>query len=90
MGPGAYARVARNRLIEDWIGREGELRYRRAEVAARVQEARDANDVDYSVIYTGQTAGLIDSIEPAGSIVERVVREAEEILRHRLPGLLEP
>lgn len=32
--PGAYARVQRNRFVDAWTGREGELRYRRAEVAA--------------------------------------------------------
>ena len=35
-----------------------------------------------------QDAGLIDSIEPAGLIVERLVAEAEQMLRERLSGLL--
>ena len=38
--PGAYVRVARNGLIQTWIGREGELRRRRAEVAPAVSAAR--------------------------------------------------
>ena len=86
--PGAYARTTRNRLIEDWMGREGELRYRRAEVAALVQEAHQAGDPDNSVMYTGQTAGLINDIQPVSAIVQNIVAEAEAILRQRLPHML--
>ncbi len=86
--PGAYARTSRNQLIKDWLGQEGELRYRRAEVAARVLEAHRADDADYTPMYTGQTAGLIDSVQPVGDIVGNIVAEAEDILRHRLAGLL--
>ena len=86
--PGAYARTKRNRLIEDWVGREGELRYRRAEVAALVQEAHQAGDSDNSVLYTGETSGLIDDIQPVGDIVRNMVAEAESILRQRLPQML--
>ena len=32
------------------------------------------------VPFSGQTVGLIHEIEPAGEIVETIVREAEEIL----------
>lgn len=82
--PGAYARVQRNRLIEDWIGREGELRRRREEVRERIAQAQREGDLEYSVIYTGQTAGLIDSIQPAGQVIEAIVGEAAEIIRVRL------
>jgi NAD(P)H-dependent flavin oxidoreductase YrpB (nitropropane dioxygenase family) len=87
--PGAYARTKRNRLIEDWIGREGDLRYHRAEVAAQVQEAHQTGDADNSVLYTGETAGLIDDIQPVGDIVRNMVAEAESILRQRLPQMLD-
>jgi len=36
----------------------------------------------------GQSAGLIDSIEPAADVVSEIVAEAEEILRSRLPTFL--
>ena len=88
--PGAYARTKRNKLIEDWVGREGELRYRRAEVAARVAEAHQAGDPDNSVLYTGETSGLIDDIRPVGDIVRDMVAEAEAILGQRLPQMLNP
>jgi NAD(P)H-dependent flavin oxidoreductase YrpB (nitropropane dioxygenase family) len=79
--PGAYARIERNRWYETWTGREGELRYRHAEAAASAWRALEAGDTDNAFLYTGQTAGLIDTIEPAGVIVERIVTDATERLR---------
>jgi NAD(P)H-dependent flavin oxidoreductase YrpB (nitropropane dioxygenase family) len=86
--PGAYARVKRNRLVEDWIGREGELRRRQPEVAARIAGARAAGDPEYAIVYTGQTAGLIDDLRPAAEVVTGIVAEAEDILRGRLRQVL--
>ncbi len=67
--PGAYPRVQRNRLVGDWVGREGELRRRQPEVAARIAAARAAGDPSYAILYLGQTAGLIDGLRPAAEIV---------------------
>jgi NAD(P)H-dependent flavin oxidoreductase YrpB (nitropropane dioxygenase family) len=86
--PGAYVRVRRNRFIEQWLGREGELRRRRREVSAQLQEAAQAGDPDRGAIMLGQTAGLIDRVEPAADLVRQISREAESILRDRLPRLL--
>jgi hypothetical protein len=36
----------------------------------------------------GQSAGLVDSVLPAGELVLQIVAEAEEILRTRLLELL--
>ena len=87
--PGAYARVKRNRLVEDWIGREGELRRRQPEVARRIAAARAAGDADYAVLYTGQTAGLIDELRPAADVVIGLVAEAEDVIRERLNSSLD-
>src|SRR5262245_4295240 len=86
--PGAYVRVRRNRFIEDWLGRDGELRRRRREVAAQLAEAAKAGDPDRGAIMLGQTAGLIDRVEPAADLVRQIARDAERILRDRLPRLL--
>jgi NAD(P)H-dependent flavin oxidoreductase YrpB (nitropropane dioxygenase family) len=83
--PGAFARVVRNRLVEQWIGRESELRRNQAAVWKRVQEASAAGDVDLGLLYAGQDAGLIDAIEPAGELVRQIAEDAEAILRD-LPG----
>src|SRR5437870_10689431 len=88
--PGAFARVLRTQFIQEWLGREGEVRQRRIELLQRIQRAREQGDVANGSLLIGQDAGLIDSIEPAGSIVERVVRDAETILRRRLAEVLLP
>jgi NAD(P)H-dependent flavin oxidoreductase YrpB (nitropropane dioxygenase family) len=85
--PGAMNRVRRNRFIEEWLGREWLLRQRRGEVFARMQAARAADDAEHSSLGIGQDAGLIDRLEPAGSLVERLVAEAEQIIDGRLPPL---
>lgn len=79
--PGAYARIERNRFYETWAGREGELRYRHADAAASAWRALEAGDTDNAFVYTGQTAGMIDTIEPAEVIVERIVTCATQRLR---------
>jgi NAD(P)H-dependent flavin oxidoreductase YrpB (nitropropane dioxygenase family) len=86
--PGAYVRVRRNRFIEEWIGRENELRRHRVEVSARLREAAKAGDPDRGAVMIGQTAGLIDRVEPAADLVREISRDAEAILRERLPRLL--
>ena len=86
--PGAYARALRTRLLEQWLGREGELRFRQAEVAAAARQARAAGDAEGSFILVGQSAGLVAAIEPAGAVVQRIVGEAVALLRERAPALL--
>jgi NAD(P)H-dependent flavin oxidoreductase YrpB (nitropropane dioxygenase family) len=81
--PGAYARVRRNAFIKEWLGREGELRRRSREVLPQVQAARAAGDADRGTLLMGEDAGLIDSIEPAGALVERLAADAERTLRER-------
>jgi NAD(P)H-dependent flavin oxidoreductase YrpB (nitropropane dioxygenase family) len=86
--PGAWSRARRSRFVEEWLGREPELRRRREEVRERVRAAYERRDPDQLVLWLGQSAGLVEAVEPAAAIVERILREAEEILRERLPRLL--
>jgi NAD(P)H-dependent flavin oxidoreductase YrpB (nitropropane dioxygenase family) len=86
--PGAYVRVRRNRFIEEWIGRDNELRRHRVAVSAQLREAAKAGDPDRGAIMIGQTAGLIDRVVPAADLVRQISHDAEAILRERLPRLL--
>jgi NAD(P)H-dependent flavin oxidoreductase YrpB (nitropropane dioxygenase family) len=86
--PGAMARSRRNAFIERWAGREWELRARQPEVAAAMERAREIGDADNASLLMGQDAGLIHDIPPAGEIVERIVVEAEALLKDRLPKLV--
>ncbi len=81
--PGAYSRVRRNSFIEQWLGREGELRRRSREVLPQLDAARASGDTDRGVLFMGEDAGLIDSIEPAGALVTRLAADAEAALRER-------
>jgi NAD(P)H-dependent flavin oxidoreductase YrpB (nitropropane dioxygenase family) len=84
--PGAYSRVVRNRLIEEWSGREGELRARRAEVGAAMVAAFKAGDASRAPLFIGQDAGLIDSLLPAADLVRRLVADAEAALARAVSG----
>ncbi len=86
--PGAYARVARNRIIERWLGRPGDVRQHRQQLLEKMFEARKRGDVQESILYWGQGAGLIDEITPAAKVVTDLVEEAEAILTERLPALV--
>ena len=85
--PGAWSRVARTTFVEDWTGREPELRRRRSEVRARLNQAWETDQPDYWNWWWGQSAGLIDSVLPAGELVRRIMTEAEDSL-HRLSSSL--
>jgi NAD(P)H-dependent flavin oxidoreductase YrpB (nitropropane dioxygenase family) len=86
--PGAMSRVRRNPFVERWAGREWELRQRSHEIGPEVAAARRDDRIDEYTIGTGQTAGLIHDLKPAGQIVHDVAREAEEIIAQRLSGLI--
>jgi NAD(P)H-dependent flavin oxidoreductase YrpB (nitropropane dioxygenase family) len=78
--PGAWARVKRTRFVEQWLGREPELRRRRARLWQEVGALQESN-ADDGLMWIGQSAGLIDEVKPAGDVVREIVAEAEEILR---------
>jgi nitronate monooxygenase/enoyl-[acyl-carrier protein] reductase II len=39
-----------------------------------------SGDIEYAVLYAGESCSLVNDIKPAGQIVEDLVREAEEVL----------
>lgn len=86
--PGALERVARNRIVEHWIGRSNELRRRRNDVLPAMRRARKDGDVEGAILYYGQSAGLIAGIVPVAQVVTEMVADAERILRERLPVLV--
>ena len=86
--PGAMARSRRNAFIDRWAGREWDLRAQQPEASAALQKAAAAGDVDNAALLIGQDAGLIHDIPAAGEIVERIVSEAEALLKDRLPKLV--
>src|SRR5688572_5450003 len=88
--PGAMVRAQHNAFIARWAGREWALRQDRAAAAQAVADARKAGDADNTPLIFGQDAGLIDSIEPAANLVEKIAAAAEEIIAKRLAGCVAP
>jgi NAD(P)H-dependent flavin oxidoreductase YrpB (nitropropane dioxygenase family) len=87
--PGAMSRAKRNQFIDRWSGREWALRQNAREVGKQVAAARAAGDVDNATLSFGQDAGLIDSIKNVREVVQDMIAEAEEIIKARLPSLLQ-
>jgi NAD(P)H-dependent flavin oxidoreductase YrpB (nitropropane dioxygenase family) len=87
--PGAMSRAQRNQFIDRWSGREWALRQNAREVGKQVAAARAAGDVDNATLSFGQDAGLIDSIKSVREVVQDMIAEAEEIIKARLPSLLQ-
>jgi nitronate monooxygenase len=73
------ARVLRTRFAMEWHGRESELAHgdTLAREEARYWRAYRAGDPENSCVLTGEAAGLIRDVAPAGEILQRMVREAE-------------
>jgi len=86
--PGAMSRAQRNQFIERWSGREWALRQNAREVGKQVAAARAAGDIDNASLSFGQDAGLIDSIKSVREVIQDIIKEAEEIIKGRLQGLV--
>jgi enoyl-[acyl-carrier protein] reductase II len=80
-GYGTLPRVLRTPFVEEWNRNQGEIDREAerlsGELLAAVQQGRGHELVPF----TGQTAGLIREVLPAGEIVRQTVVEAEEALR---------
>jgi nitronate monooxygenase len=74
-------------LINDharrWMGREIELLQNVRTVAAEYADAKAAGNFDIAAVIAGEAVGLIHDIPKAAQIVDRIVTEADQILRGR-------
>ncbi len=72
-------RTLENSFTRRWQADPERLRADPQEVA-RYARARDNGDFDTAAVIAGEAADLVRAVEPAGRIVERMVREAEALL----------
>jgi nitronate monooxygenase len=87
--PSRYsARVLQNEFIRRWHGREAELAAVADEEAAKYRAAWAAGDPEKSNTFVGEVVGIIRSIEPVAEIIDRMMREAEELLLSRPKDLV--
>jgi nitronate monooxygenase len=78
---GVVGRAMNNRFSEEWRGREAELRAKAASMPPFAFVGELARDPETAINWAGETSGLVDSILPAATVVERTVAEAEDLLR---------
>jgi nitronate monooxygenase len=76
------ARIQRNGFVDRWHGRESELAQQVAVEGPRYLRALADGDPENTAVWFGEAAGLIDAIEPAATIIERMVTEAANLRRH--------
>lgn len=80
-------RALANNFTARWHGREDDLIVGLPDVRAAFDAARARGDVAETHVYAGQAAGLIDEVLPAAALVERLMAEAESVLRRSLAML---
>ena len=70
------ARIQRNEFVNRWRGRESELAERIDLEGPRYLQAFADGDPENTAVWFGEAAGLIDAVEPAATIIERMVTDA--------------
>lgn len=79
---GFTARIRRNAFTDRWHGREDELERNIAVEGPRYRQAFAAGDPEHAGVWFGEAAGLIDSVDCAAEIIERMVDGAALQLAH--------
>lgn len=88
------ARVARNAVSEEILEisrRPGATFADVADLAAGERGRRNVlrnGDMDGGVWWAGQTQGLIDSIDSVDNVVSKIICDAEDVIRKKLPAVL--
>jgi nitronate monooxygenase/enoyl-[acyl-carrier protein] reductase II len=82
-GGGAYPtvpRVLRTPFVEEWSGRTQEARKEAERLREKVLSAIRGRTTHELLPFTGQTAGMVHDVLPAGEIVEKMLAEADQAL----------
>jgi nitronate monooxygenase len=74
---GITVRTRRDAVVEEWLGREQELRERLDQVRARLQAEGSVP------ISMGQSAGFIGAVRPAADVLASICDDAEAVLKRR-------
>lgn len=83
-------RVLRNRFNTTWQGRVKAISEQRDTLQRELEAGAAARDKDVVDISIGVGVGLIDALESAESIINRIVTEAEQLLQQRVAELIRP
>jgi nitronate monooxygenase len=82
---GIAERVRREPIVDQWTGREAELRASPEVAVKQFTEGRARGD---QTVLMGQGAGMVKSVRPAGEVIREMCVDAERILREHVPALL--
>jgi NAD(P)H-dependent flavin oxidoreductase YrpB (nitropropane dioxygenase family) len=87
------ARVGKNSVSEQVVGILKAPDAKFEDVAHLVRGAQgrvllETGDLEAGLVWAGQVQGLIHDIPTVGELMERIIREATDIVRNRLPGFL--
>jgi nitronate monooxygenase len=74
-------RCLRNDHLNRWLGREVELMQNLNTEADRYARAREEGNFDVAAVITGESAGLVKEVLPVAAIVQRVVSQAQALLK---------
>jgi nitronate monooxygenase len=80
-------RAIANQFSRRWHGNEDALRAWVRDHGDEYLALGPESDVDQQAVWAGEATSLVTGVERAPDIVDRLVREATEILSHR-PNLL--
>lgn len=70
------ARIGRNAFVNRWHGHESELEEQASVVGPGYLRAFAEGDPEHTAVWFGEAAGLVDEVEPAATIIERMVSDA--------------
>lgn len=87
---GVAGRAIANRFSERWHGREEALRAWSEEHRDEYLAVAPESDVDDQAVWAGEASALVNEVEPAGTIVARLVAEATQVLSERPRAVLRP
>ncbi len=73
-------RILRNRLTDEWAGREAQAQAEFGRLREAYAKARASNDLDIVATIAGEAVGLIHDRPSAGSIVESMAVQAQQLL----------
>jgi NAD(P)H-dependent flavin oxidoreductase YrpB (nitropropane dioxygenase family) len=77
--PGALVRAIKHPLLDEWAVRQQEW----ALAAEQIRPALEAAITSGDFVLAGESAGLVHDIVPAGELVSRIAKEAEDLLGGR-------
>jgi enoyl-[acyl-carrier protein] reductase II len=80
---GKDCRVVKNRYLEQWEDRQGEIKPFPAQMmvdGAKMEAAIGRGNTDLGIMPAGQISGLIQEVKSAGDVVREMIEEADEVL----------